>query len=219
MAGPVLYLHVTADGAMFSVRADGTQAWLSLQSLEALAEDLFTQGGSILYSADRDPALTPVAAATLRRVVGTGLPCRELPKPHPAIVEGLPQGTTPLMLFAHRGELELMADMLDRGSPPDERDETGITALMFAASAGNLEVAHLLLAKGADPNAADERGVTPLMFAATRGDAELVRVLLDGGADPRAEALEGLTALALAEDGGHTKVVSMLTRAGGFSSG
>jgi ankyrin repeat protein len=215
MAGPVLYLHFNRDGAIFSVRSDGAQGWLSIGDLDRVIYDLSIRGGSVMFSADKDPSLSSMAASALRRLDQTGIPSRELPRPHPAVAAGLPEGTTAAMLFAHRGELDLLGDLLDRGAAVDARDEGGTTALMYACSAGQVETVELLIARGAEVDARDTQAATPLMFAAQSGDAGVVRVLLDAGADVNASAADGLTPVEAARSSGHYKIVSLLTRRGG----
>ncbi|MBI2709363.1 MAG: ankyrin repeat domain-containing protein [Actinobacteria bacterium] len=215
MPGPVLYLHVNRDGGIFSVRADGSQGWVSEGDLDRLLYDLSIAGGSVLYSVDDQPDLTPIAASTLRHLTTTGVPNRRLPQAHPAVAAGMPAGTTTMMLFAHRGEKELLVDLLDRGSPTDERDHAGTTALMFAASAGHSDIVRLLVDRGAQVDLADDAGVTALMYAAERGHATVVRILVDAGADLGRRSAEGLTALGAARAGGHSKVVTLIARLGG----
>ena len=95
-----------------------------------------------------------------------------------------------------RGDLELLKDLLRRGTPPDIRDGNRSTPLMVAAQHGSAEMVKMLLEHGADPRAVNERGVTALLWGAR--DVEKVQLLLDRGADPNARSELGNTPLMVA---------------------
>jgi ankyrin repeat protein len=113
-------------------------------------------------------------------------------------------GTTPLIVAAHRGFLEIVELLLDTyGVPVDQREKASdTTALHWAAEGGRPEVAERLLGAGADPNVVDSwYGVGPLGWATfvdcgppTRGDrTAVVDLLLARGAvkDPYTAVIRG----------------------------
>jgi len=92
--------------------------------------------------------------------------------------------------------MEVFRGLLESGSNPNVRNESGWTPLMAANNVRNeikREVVELLLAHGADPNAKCEYGYTALLLY--QGN-DIVQILLDAGADPNArDRLEGWTPL------------------------
>jgi uncharacterized protein len=118
-------------------------------------------------------------------------------------------GFTPLHFAAFFGTADVVALLVDRGSPVDAPGAgwmTG-TALHSAASASRADVTRILLDAGADPNARQAKGHTPLHSAAHNGNAALVRLLLDAGADPSAVTDEGRDALSFAHETGDAESV------------
>lgn len=73
-------------------------------------------------------------------------------------------GRTGLILAAWNGRLDIVAELLKQGAPPDQCDDEGTTALMLACARGHIEVARLLLENCADPYA-KSGDVTVLDFA------------------------------------------------------
>jgi hypothetical protein len=205
---------LTRDGAIFVVRGNGTQAWITRAQLDEELQALKTAGGTLLYSRD-DPAgdPSPVAFETFKGMVEYQLPLKLLDEPHPDVANPLPDRATTLMSFAYHGEDALAEDLLTRGAVPDARDADGYTALMYAANRGHDGCVSLLLTHGANPDAADEQGSTPLMFAAQHGHTRIVKRLLDAGADPDSRGDHGFTALDFAEQNGHDAAVSVLIQA------
>jgi len=211
MAPPaVLYVHASPEGAIFVVRPDNSQAWVTADELDRELEGLVEQGGAVLLSLEggKEAAAAP-AHAIHRRIIGAGPPVRLLPDQHPAVTP-LPEGVTRLMAFAHADRAELAADLLARGASPDVVDQQGTTPLMYAANSGAAAATEVLLRGGADPGLAAFDGSNALMYAAQHGHLEIVRLLLASGADPTYEGPDGLTATILAEDGGHDLVVAAL---------
>ncbi len=104
------------------------------------------------------------------------------------------RGSTPLMLAAERGSLEMVRALLDAGARVDAAQVSwdGLrgkkvpvgTALTHAVKARRRDVVEELLARGANCDWRDARGLTPLMEAVSRPhDVELARSLLAKGAD------------------------------------
>lgn len=129
-----------------------------------------------------------------------------------------PEGLTPLMLAAQRGQAELVATLLAAGAAVDATDERGYTALFHAChdpetDRGHPQVVAQLLAAGADKEARIGFGVRPLMYAAGNGEAAVVQVLLEAGADPLARNEVGRTALMMVKDRDYVDVINILHEA------
>lgn len=105
---------------------------------------------------------------------------------------------TPLMLAALKGQVSVVAALIDRDA---DVNKPGWTPLHYAASGGQVEVIRLLLEHDAYIDAASPNGTTPLMMAAMYGTPAAVKVLLEAGADPLAKNNLGLTALDFAQRG------------------
>ena len=213
MAPPaVLYVHASPEGAIFVVRPDASQAWITAAELDAELEASVASGAMVLLSMEggRDEAAPPAHAIHRRIILATNV--RLLPDQHPAVTP-LPEGVSRMMAFAHADRADLIADLLERGASPDVVDQQGTTPLIYAANSGATAAADVLLQGGADPDLAAEDGVNALMYAAQHGYLEIVRRLLAAGADPSYEGPEGLSAMELAEDGRHDLVVAALRQA------
>lgn len=102
---------------------------------------------------------------------------------------------------------QLVALLLQKGTPPDVRAPMGQTALMTAALKGRVELCELLVRAGASVDATDSRGLTPLHFACSdllgegKGSSwvaeheRVVALLLENGAAVDAQSVKGVTAL------------------------
>ena len=93
---------------------------------------------------------------------------------------------TALMQAAHKGDLDTMKVLIDKGADVNESSMglglgSGYTPLMIAARDGRLDAAKLLLDRGADVN--KEVSGTALAKAAYYGHRDIVTLLLDRGAD------------------------------------
>ena len=115
---------------------------------------------------------------------------------------------------ARRGDAPALADLLDRGLPPDLRNEKGDSLLMLACYHGGTEAARLLLQRGADPDLANDRGQTPLAGAAFKGDLAVAGALLDHGAAIDGTTADGRTPLAFAVMFGRAEMVVYLLSRG-----
>jgi hypothetical protein len=206
----VLYVHASAEGAIFVVRPDSSQAWITLAELDAELERLLAAEGAVLFSMEGGrEAAAPPAHSLHRHIIGAGPPTRLLPDQHPAVTP-LPEGVTRLMAFAHADRADLADDLLERGANADVVDQQGTTPLMYAANSGASSVTEVLLRHGADPSMVALDGTNALMYASQHGFLDIVRLLLAAGADPLFEGPDGLTAMELAEDGHHDLVLAAL---------
>jgi len=94
-----------------------------------------------------------------------------------------PDGSTPLLLAAHRGNAEFVRLLLERGARPGaSRTADGITSLMLAAMKGDEDIVRQLLEAGADPNARATGGRSALGLAKWRLRRGVVRILEAAGA-------------------------------------
>jgi uncharacterized protein len=103
---------------------------------------------------------------------------------------------TPLISAAERGDVAIIAALLDAGAHVDGDCGcwTGETPLWAAVVTGQAGAARELLRRGADPRARSTNGITCLHAAAMRGQPELCELLLAHGADPGELDREGRTA-------------------------
>ena len=83
--------------------------------------------------------------------------------------------------------------LLEAGSDPNFRDDSGSTPLHFGVQNGNPVVSSHLLAAGSDPNAADNDGYTPLHIAHWNANVRVTELLLEAGANPYAHSNDGWT--------------------------
>lgn len=84
--------------------------------------------------------------------------------------------TTPLIIAAGRGDLELVKLLLDAGAEARWRDDTDETALLKAAANGHFEVARAL-----SPHADDEERELARSFLAAFGASHAPEFHYDGG--------------------------------------
>ena len=103
-----------------------------------------------------------------------------------SFLERDPFGTTLLCLAARFNSGEVVAALLAKGVPPDERSLNRLTALHQACSSSDVSVVRLLLVAGADVHARDRQGRTPLHRACQSENPPICIALLEGGADLQA---------------------------------
>ena len=124
-----------------------------------------------------------------------------------------PDGTTPLMFAALRGDVESVKLLLDHGADPNAANNIGATSLLWGA--GDLEKVRLLLNAGANPNGRSKLGNTPLIVAAAYADSSrAVKLLLEKGAELKAKNNRGNTALRSAVTAGDRETVKLLLARG-----
>ncbi|MFI2477821.1 ankyrin repeat domain-containing protein [Nocardia xishanensis] len=90
-----------------------------------------------------------------------------------------------------------VAELLDAGLNPNDRDNDGATPLHGAAQYDGVETVRVLLDAGAEVNAQDNQGDTPLFYALRSpwSTAAVVQLLRDRGADPQLVNAQGNTPL------------------------
>lgn len=121
-------------------------------------------------------------------------------------------GKTPLMIYAERGNLGIVKELLANGAGIHFQEkiriysmkrgystELGYSALMFAAKHGHLNIVKELLAKGANVNFQENGyGFSVLMVAAEYGRLDIVKELLAKGADVNLKNKNGYSAAMVA---------------------
>jgi ankyrin repeat protein len=115
---------------------------------------------------------------------------------------------------SERGDLERMAQLIDRGANVNARIDGDGSPLIGAARAGRLEAVRLLLDRGADPNMPVEGDGNPLIMAARDGHLAVVTLLLDRGAQIDMVVPSDENALIQASEKGELEVVKLLVSRG-----
>ena len=115
-----------------------------------------------------------------------------------------------LVEAAGRGDLVRVRQLLDAGSPIEQRDSRGRTAVLAATDGAHLAVVQLLIARGADVNAQDAQRDSAYLLAGARGHTEILRATLAAGADLKSTNRYGGTALIPACHYGHVETVRLL---------
>jgi ankyrin repeat protein len=121
-------------------------------------------------------------------------------------------GSTALMQACSRGDVEMVAALLDAGANLREMSGEGFTPLMAACFFGKTAIVKLLLQYPEvieSINQRDVQGETAL-FKACALDPEIVAILLNAGADLREITSKGSTPLMSACSSGKTAIVKQL---------
>jgi len=88
-----------------------------------------------------------------------------------------PTKVMPLHSSASARNLEAARLLLERGAPPNARQQGGWAPIHAAAQNGDRAMVDLLLRHGADPKLANDDGKTPAMIARERGHTEIAALL------------------------------------------
>jgi Ankyrin repeats (3 copies) len=119
-----------------------------------------------------------------------------------------------LVLAVSRGDVAKVKELLEKGTPPHQKDRFGEPLLVITGRRGNSEIARHLIAHGADPFAHITGGGDALWSAAAHGREEIVAHLLEKTRGNLKLAPSLQTALAAAVMAGHTQIVRDLIAAG-----
>lgn len=92
-------------------------------------------------------------------------------------------GSSPLMVCAEKGYIEMIEILIENGADVDFQNDAGKTALMLAAFAGQLETIKELREHGARYDLRDKGGSSALHWAVDSGNTQLIEWILDDGAD------------------------------------
>jgi len=127
------------------------------------------------------------------------------------------QGITPLMLAAHKGHLDIVRLLLEKGAWVNERSsQGGVTALYGSIQNKHTPdvqyaVVKLLLEYGAGVDIIDNNKKTPLILASQYLKFnKTTRLLLEHGATANLQDNNGLTALMAAASVGNHEIVKLL---------
>ncbi|MGF6641547.1 ankyrin repeat protein [Paraburkholderia sp. MM6662-R1] len=85
--------------------------------------------------------------------------------------------------LARRGDATMLAAVIEKGVPPNLRNERGDSLLMLASYHGHADAVRTLLDRGADANLRNDAGQTPIAGAAFKGFDKVIETLLAHGAD------------------------------------
>lgn len=98
-----------------------------------------------------------------------------------------PGEVTPLIMAAWSGHQETVVVLLQAGSNPNAKDESGWSALTHAARKGYVDIARLLIEHGADVNVRLSDGNTPLSWAQAKKNQKMIDLLKSAGATENKE--------------------------------
>ena len=91
-------------------------------------------------------------------------------------------GSTPLMIAALCGKLQVVTFLIGKGSSPSLESNSGWNSLHWASRNGNTVIIDTLLSHGVDIESKSKSGETPLMIARRHRRTEAVNYLLSKGA-------------------------------------
>ena len=120
------------------------------------------------------------------------------------------QGSTPLIMAAGLGLMEICEILIANRANLQMADEEGRNAMHAAANEGSAGVVRLLLPYKELLNSRNKFGSTPFIIAAHRGHLEICEMLLKAGADPLVVREDGLNAMHAVALNGKGEVVKML---------
>lgn len=112
--------------------------------------------------------------------------------------------------LARRGDAAMLASVIEKGVPPNLRNDKGDSLVMLASYHGHVDAVRVLLERGADPNLRNDNGQTPIAGAAFKGFDAVIEVLLAHGADVEGASPDGRTALMIAAMFNRTAIVDLL---------
>jgi len=122
--------------------------------------------------------------------------------------------STPLHAAVIKGNIDIVALLLEHGADMAAWDRRNLTPLDEAAYRGRLDVIKLFLCHHADVNFRNGIKRTPLFMASQEGELAVARALLQHGAAADARDEDGRTPLMLASQNGHLDVVRLLLENG-----
>lgn len=123
-----------------------------------------------------------------------------------------PDGKTPLILAAERGQLAVVQALIGWGAEINRAAGRGDTALIAAARSGHKAIVEALLEAKADPSLMNREGRTALAAAVERRYGVVVETLLARGALPAKETEN--SALFAAIESAQTNLIERLVKAG-----
>ncbi|CAB3779490.1 ankyrin repeat domain-containing protein [Pararobbsia alpina] len=134
--------------------------------------------------------------------------------PSPEIDDATIEFASQVFDLARAGDAGMLDQLLDKGLPPNLRNEKGDSLLMLASYHGHLDAVRVLLAHKADPDLRNKNGQTPIAGAAFKGNLSMIELLLEHGADVEGASPDGRTALMIAAMFNRTEIVDFLVAHG-----
>lgn len=132
-----------------------------------------------------------------------------------AVESQQPEGKSPIIDAAVRGDVDAVRRMLSSGANPNQKNSLGQTPLLYASYFGHAEVVKLLLEAGAAVNARVGNGPNPLILSSNKGHLEVVKLLIFAGANVEVVQEDGGTALIEAtQKPGNIEIVKLLVQKG-----
>ncbi len=105
------------------------------------------------------------------------------------------QGTTPLMLAAAKGNIDVISFLLQNGVDVNEVDLSFASAIEYAIATNKINSVDLLILSGIDLSTKKPDGITPLMIAVQQGSPQMIRSLTSTKQAINDKAEDGWTAL------------------------
>jgi uncharacterized protein len=112
--------------------------------------------------------------------------------------------------LARRGDAAMLATVIEKGVPPNLRNDKGDSLVMLASYHGHTDAVRTLLEHGADPDLRNDNGQTPIAGAAFKGFNAVIETLLAHGADVEGPSPDGRTALMIAAMFNRTEIMDLL---------
>jgi ankyrin repeat protein len=112
--------------------------------------------------------------------------------------------------LARRGDAAMLAAVIEKGVPPNLRNDKGDSLVMLASYHGHADAVRTLLERGADPDLRNDNGQTPIAGAAFKGFDSVIETLLAHGANVEGASPDGRTALMIAAMFNRTAIVDLL---------
>jgi hypothetical protein len=103
-------------------------------------------------------------------------------------------GINCMQLASMRGNVRMLAILIEAGANVNETDDRGATPVMWAANRGHVDALRLLLERGANINACDAWSCHTALMYTPPERMDIVELLLNYGADPNLRTKDGLTA-------------------------
>lgn len=123
-------------------------------------------------------------------------------------------GKIPAHFAAEKGHADILALLLQKGSPVDAGNVNGTTPLHYACFNNHLACVKLLLKKGADVNKANKQSMTPLSYAVLKNNDKVAAFLLQQGAAADCPDQRGVTPLHTAARNGNLPLCRKLIEHG-----
>ncbi|PIC69359.1 hypothetical protein CSV77_14235 [Sporosarcina sp. P16b] len=112
-----------------------------------------------------------------------------------------------LLTAARRGEMKIVADLIENHADLNVRDDEGRTALMIAVYNEDAEMAEILLDAGANVDLQDNMKNNPFLYAGAEGYLDILKLAIAAHADPAIRNRYGGTALIPASERGHLAII------------